>query len=119
MRERSPERDQEDFVIVDGVRLGYEVFGHGGPAMFARAHTDHRPRPLLKVPDSVPATEAGPVLLVHGTCDRSANYDVAPEATRSSGNEMLSIVGGDHLSMIRDPVRFNMALRDFAERVAS
>lgn len=117
MRARSP--DREDFVIVDGVRLGYEVFGHGEPAIIAYTHMDDRPWPILKVPNPVPAFEAGHVLLVHGTCDRIANCDVALETARSSGNEMLSIERGRNPSMIRDPVRSNAALRDFVERVAS
>lgn len=66
-----------------------------------------------------PYTDDCPVLIVHGSNDRITNYAVAVATAGSSGSEMLSIDGGGHLSMIRDPVRFTLALRAFLERVAA
>jgi len=56
-----------------------------------------------------------PTLVIHGEDDRRVPFskgreiaDLIPNAT------MLSIGGGGHLTMVRDPVAFNRAVRDFA-----
>lgn len=67
----------------------------------------------------LPATDDCPMLFVHGSCDRIANYDLAVETARSSGCELLSFEDGGHLSIVRDPVRFNLTLRDFVERMVA
>lgn len=83
----------------------------------SESRQDMGSRPDRRYP--LPTSDECPVLFVHGSRDRIANYDVAVEAARSGGSELLSIEGGGHLAMIRDPVRFNLVLREFAERVAA
>lgn len=83
----------------------------------AEARQDMGSRPHRRY--TLPATDDCPMLIVHGTGDRVTNHDVAVETARSSGCEMLSIADGGHLSMIRDPVRLNLALREFVERLAA
>ncbi len=57
-----------------------------------------------------------PTLVIHGDDDQRVPYakgreiaDIVPGAT------MLTIGGGGHLAMARDPVAFNRAVRDFAQ----
>ncbi len=56
-----------------------------------------------------------PTLVIHGDSDARVPYakgreiaDLVPDAS------LLTIVGGGHLTMVRDPVRFNLAVRQFA-----
>jgi pimeloyl-ACP methyl ester carboxylesterase len=58
-----------------------------------------------------------PLLVVHGTDDVVIDHAVGVEAARHGGGRLLSIVGGGHLPMVKDPVRFNLALRRFGDRV--
>jgi pimeloyl-ACP methyl ester carboxylesterase len=79
------------------------------------------PVQLLTSPDR--ATEmlrqAGcPMMVVHGADDAVINHRVGVEAARLCGGDLVSIIGGGHLPMVKDPVRFNLALREFIERVA-
>lgn len=57
-----------------------------------------------------------PTLVIHGENDQRVPYakgreiaDIVPGAT------LLTIGGGGHLTMVRDPVAFNHAMRDFAQ----
>ena len=59
-----------------------------------------------------------PVLLIHGTDDRIMPHAVGVEAARLSGGTLLSIEGSGHGPMARDPVKVNLAIRDFVEGVA-
>lgn len=59
-----------------------------------------------------------PVLVFHGTDDRIHRHEVGVEAARLTGGMLVSMAGAGHAPMLRDPVRFNLALRDFVERVA-
>jgi len=58
-----------------------------------------------------------PVLVVHGTHDRIQPYDTGVEAARITGGTLASMEGSGHIPNVRDPVRFNLVLRDFADRV--
>jgi pimeloyl-ACP methyl ester carboxylesterase len=60
-----------------------------------------------------------PTLVVHGTEDRIHRHEVGEEAARLSGGELSSMAGSGHIPTARDPVRFNLILRQFVERVAS
>lgn len=62
---------------------------------------------------------ACPVLVVHGTHDRIQPYEAGVEAARITGGTMVSLVGSGHMPNVRDPVRFNLVLNDFIERVSA
>ena len=62
---------------------------------------------------------ACPVLVVHGTHDRIQPHATGVEAARISGGTLVSMEGSGHIPNVRDPVRFNLVLRDFIEQVAS
>jgi pimeloyl-ACP methyl ester carboxylesterase len=59
-----------------------------------------------------------PTLVVHGTHDRISSHDVGVEAARLSNGTLVSFAGGGHIPNVRDPVKFNLLLREFVERVA-
>ncbi len=60
-----------------------------------------------------------PVLVVHGTHDRIQPHQAGAEAARITGGTLVSLEGSGHMPNVRDPVRFNLILRDFIERVAT
>ena len=77
-------------------------------------------RPLLGI--SGPEIFEGvtcPTLVIHGTRDRIQPYETGVEAARLTGGSLVSMVGSGHGPMLRDPVRFNLVLREFIERVAA
>jgi pimeloyl-ACP methyl ester carboxylesterase len=59
-----------------------------------------------------------PVLVIHGTDDRIQAHEAGVEAARLSGGTLISMGGSGHFPNVRDPVKFNLALRDFIEQVA-
>lgn len=60
-----------------------------------------------------------PVLAFHGPTDRIQPYSNSIEATRLTGGTLMSLKGSGHMPNVRDPVRFNLTLRDFIEEVAA
>jgi predicted glycosyltransferase len=57
-----------------------------------------------------------PTLVIHGDDDHRVPYAKARElADLIPGAKMLTIGGGGHLTMVRDPVVFSRAVRDFAD----
>jgi pimeloyl-ACP methyl ester carboxylesterase len=60
-----------------------------------------------------------PTLVIHGTRDRIHGHGVGVEAARLAGGPLVSLEGSGHLSNVRDPVRVNLLLRDFVDRVGS
>jgi len=58
-----------------------------------------------------------PVLVVHGTGDRIQPHSNGVEAARITGGTIVSLEGSGHMPNVRDPVRFNLILRDFIDRV--
>lgn len=60
-----------------------------------------------------------PTLVIHGTRDRISPHARGVEAARLTGAVMLSMEGSGHIPNVRDPVKVNLAIRDFVERVAS
>lgn len=59
-----------------------------------------------------------PTLVVHGTGDRIQPHETGVEAARLSNGTFVSFDGSGHMPNLRDPVRFNLLLRQFTERVA-
>lgn len=58
-----------------------------------------------------------PFLVVHGTDDQIHPHDTGLEAARLGSGSLMSLGGSGHLPNVRDPVAFNLALRDFVEGV--
>ena len=59
-----------------------------------------------------------PVLVVHGTDDAVISYENGAEVARLVGGDLLTMVGTGHNPLGREPVRMNLVIRDFVERVA-
>jgi pimeloyl-ACP methyl ester carboxylesterase/predicted glycosyltransferase len=59
-----------------------------------------------------------PVLVIHGSDDRILGPDRGPRVAELTGGELIYVEGGGHAAQARDPVLVNLAIRDFAERVA-
>ena len=59
----------------------------------------------------------GPVLLIHGDQDLLSPLRRSEVIAELTGGDLMTIVGGGHIPLARDPVMVNLALRDFAERV--
>lgn len=58
-----------------------------------------------------------PVLVIHGAVDRISPHERGVEAARLSGGTLLTIEGAGHIPNVRDPVKVNLAIRDFVERL--
>lgn len=96
--------------IEDAVRWALE----GGPAMLEAEAA--RPRP--QIPDSEVFTKINcPVMIFHGTEDRIQPHQTGEEAARLSQGTLSSMIGSGHMPNVRDPVKVNLALRDFVERL--
>lgn len=59
-----------------------------------------------------------PTLVIHGTRDWVQPHQVGEELSRLTGGPLLSMAGSGHLPNVRDPVRVNLAIREFIERLA-
>lgn len=60
-----------------------------------------------------------PVLAIHGANDVCQSVTKSIELAEMTGREAVLIEGGGHLPHAKDPVKVNMAIRDFVERVAA
>jgi pimeloyl-ACP methyl ester carboxylesterase len=86
----------------------------GGPAMLeADAHRPAFPSPGHGVFDGVRC----PTLVIQGSDDRIIPYATGVTAASATGGALVTFDGSGHLPNLRDPVRFNLVLRDFVERV--
>ena len=59
-----------------------------------------------------------PTLVVHGSDDRIIDHAVGAEAARRSNGTLVTFGGSGHMPNLRDPVRFNLLVHDFASRVS-
>jgi pimeloyl-ACP methyl ester carboxylesterase len=59
-----------------------------------------------------------PTLVVHGDDDGVVSHQVSVEAARITDGTLVTFGGSGHIPNVRDPVRFNLLVREFAERVA-
>ncbi len=77
-------------------------------------------RPEPEVADTEIFSEVGcPVLVIHGTKDRIQPHGNGEEAARLSGGTLATMSGSGHMPNVRDPVRVNLLLRDFVERLGA
>ncbi|HEY8641645.1 MAG TPA: alpha/beta fold hydrolase [Candidatus Dormibacteraeota bacterium] len=60
-----------------------------------------------------------PVLVVHGSDNRISPHERGAALAAATGGRLLTMTGSGHCPHTRDPVRFNIALRDFLEPDAS
>ncbi|HUG32325.1 MAG TPA: alpha/beta hydrolase [Acidimicrobiia bacterium] len=60
-----------------------------------------------------------PTLVIHGTADRIQPYQTGVEAALLTEGTLVSMGGSGHFPNVRDPVRFNLALRVFVDRLAA
>lgn len=60
-----------------------------------------------------------PVLVIHGSDDRIQPQAKGLELARLTGGRLLTIDGAGHIPNVRDPVRVNLALRDFIRRLGT
>ena len=59
-----------------------------------------------------------PVLVVHGDEDAIRPHANGAKLAELAGGRLVTIEGGGHAPHVRDPVRFNLLLREFIESVA-
>jgi pimeloyl-ACP methyl ester carboxylesterase len=56
-----------------------------------------------------------PVLVIHGSGDRIRPHAQGAELAAATRATLLTIDGGGHIPNVRDPVRVNLAIRDFIQ----
>jgi pimeloyl-ACP methyl ester carboxylesterase len=57
--------------------------------------------------------------VIHGAEDRIAAHAAGEEAARLTGGALATLAGSGHIPNVRDPVKVNLLLHDFVERVSS
>src|SRR5690606_8731782 len=73
-------------------------------------------------PDEVQAWAermTAPTLVIHGDDDRISPLTRAETLARVTGGELVVLEGSGHLPLVRDPVRVNLSVRGFVERLTA
>jgi len=60
---------------------------------------------------------ASPVLVIHGTDDAVRGYAEGEALARRTGGALVTLAGAGHFPHARDPVRVNLLIKQFADRV--
>jgi pimeloyl-ACP methyl ester carboxylesterase len=60
----------------------------------------------------------GPVLVIHGDDDRISPLSRARLLAEATGGNLVTVQGGGHIPLARDPVIVNLLIKDFADRLA-
>jgi pimeloyl-ACP methyl ester carboxylesterase len=60
-----------------------------------------------------------PVLLIHGTDDYIVPIAVGEELARLTGAELVTLEGSGHIPLAREPVKVNLLLKEFVDRIVS
>lgn len=60
-----------------------------------------------------------PVLVIHGDDDRVSPISRGEALAEITGGELLIVKGGGHIVLARDPVRVNLAIKEFIDRVVT
>jgi pimeloyl-ACP methyl ester carboxylesterase len=58
-----------------------------------------------------------PVLVIHGRADAIRPFAHGAKLARMTGGRLIAIEGGGHIPNARDPVKVNLAIRDFVESI--
>jgi pimeloyl-ACP methyl ester carboxylesterase len=61
---------------------------------------------------------SAPALVIHGDCDQISHGARGRLLAQLLGGRLLELTGSGHIPLARDPVRVNLALRDFIDRIA-
>jgi pimeloyl-ACP methyl ester carboxylesterase len=93
------ETDAETLIASQLARTGGLVFDPEGAAELARR---------LRCP----------VLVVHGDEDAIRPFTVGARLAELTGGDLVAVEGGGHAPHVRDPVRFNLLLREFVASLA-
>lgn len=59
-----------------------------------------------------------PVLVVHGSEDHIRPHAHGLELAAATGGRLVTMSGGGHIPNVRDPVKFNLVLRDFIDSLS-
>jgi pimeloyl-ACP methyl ester carboxylesterase/predicted glycosyltransferase len=62
---------------------------------------------------------SGPTLVIHGSDDRISPLARAESLAQKTGGELVVLDGAGHLPLTRDPVRVNLLIRDFVDRLGA
>ena len=68
-------------------------------------------------PRRLAAQLAGPVLVMHGTQDAVRSYGEGEALAGCTGAPLVTLAGAGHLPHVRDPVRVNLLIRQFADGI--
>jgi Serine hydrolase len=60
-----------------------------------------------------------PTLVIHGDDDRIGPLTRARSLARATGGELVVLEGAGHIPLARDPVRINLLIRDFVDRLGA
>jgi pimeloyl-ACP methyl ester carboxylesterase len=60
-----------------------------------------------------------PVLVIHGEADRISPHRVGAALAEATGGRLVTIEGGGHIPLARDPVLVNLLIRDFVASLAA
>jgi pimeloyl-ACP methyl ester carboxylesterase len=60
-----------------------------------------------------------PVLVVHGSDDHIRPLSHGEELAQATRGRLITIEGGGHIPNVRDPITFNLAIRDFIKSLPS
>jgi pimeloyl-ACP methyl ester carboxylesterase len=66
----------------------------------------------------VVAAIESPTLVIHGTEDHLMPFEASRRLSEMTGGELAAFQGTGHAPHIKEPVRFNLILRDFIDRVS-
>jgi len=86
----------------------------GGPESL---EAEAKGNPMGLTGEEIFAAVTCPTLVIHGTDDRIQSHRVGVEAARLSNGTLASLGGSGHIPNVRDPVRVNLLLREFVERL--
>jgi pimeloyl-ACP methyl ester carboxylesterase len=64
------------------------------------------------------ARVAVPTLIIHGDDDRISPIARSETLARETGGDLVVLEGAGHIPLARDPVRVNLLIRDFVDRLA-
>ena len=59
-----------------------------------------------------------PVLVLHGAGDAVRGHDDGETLAGCTGGALVTLAGAGHFPHLRDPVRVNLLIKQFADRVA-
>jgi pimeloyl-ACP methyl ester carboxylesterase len=57
-----------------------------------------------------------PVLVMHGTQDAVRSYGEGEALAKCTGGALVTLAGAGHFPHVRDPVRVNLLIKQFADR---